>query len=459
MKLFVTILEDGPDRAIEAIRRIDADHDGVEIRAEKFSSFDLPVLRAATTKPIIFTRRGLPFDASVFRDAIAAGIDCVDVEYAPGVQVTNRDRVVLSHHDFEGMPDVESLSRDMRAYGCAHVKIAVTPRSFADNERLLRLLTIANKQPLTVIGMSERGLYSRILAPFKGSELMFVSRTEERTAAPGQLSVHRALEIYGSKRDALRADRVFAVVGNPAGHSLSPSIHNELFRQKDLPAAYTIASISSFDEITGPLLNGEPCGLSVTVPFKVDAFRFAQQQKATISENAKDCEAVNTLVNIRGPRPETRGQLLADNTDVDGFTSILSVVCGKDRKSVAIVGAGGTARAALVAVSRAKLHATVFNRTESKGGELASRFGARGEPLDALSRFDGEIIINTTTSDAEVEMPSRPGTTYVESSYGNPAAARRLDRLRDNGVHVFDGLDLLRAQAVRQHELFMKVFG
>jgi len=229
------------------------------------------------------------------------------------------------------------------------------------------------------------------------------------------------------------------------------SSDNGRFDVIDPATESTIASVASFDEITGALLNGEPCGLSVTVPFKVDAYRFALQQKASMGDNAKDCEAVNTLVN-------SRGQLLADNTDVDGFTTILRDVCGTDRKSVAIVGAGGTARAALVAVSRAKMHVTVFNRTESKGGELASRFGARSEPLDALSRFDGEIIINTTTSDAEVEMPSRAGMTYIESAYGSPAAARRLDRLRDNGVRVFDGLELLRAQAVRQHELFMKVF-
>ena len=452
MKLFVTILEDSPEVAIEAVRRIDADHDGVEIRAEKFASNDFAALRAATTKPIIFTRRGLPFDEAIFRDALKAGIDFVDVEYAPGLRVADPSRVVLSHHDFDGMPDVESLARDMRALGCAHTKIAVTPHDFADNERLLRLLP-----GLTVIGMGERGLYSRILAPFKGSELQFVSRTEERSAAPGQMSVHRALEIYGPDRGALRAERVFAVAGNPAGHSLSPSIHNELFRQKRVSAAYTIASVSAFDEVIEPFLSGEPCGLSVTVPFKVDAFHFAQKQGATIGANAKDCEAVNTLVNIRGPRPEARG-LAADNTDVDGFATILSEVCGKDRKSIAIVGAGGTARAALVAASRAKMHVTVFNRTESKGSDLASRFGASGEPLDALPRYDGEIIINTTTADADLEMPARSGMTYIESSYGNPAAALRLDRLRDNGVRVFDGLELLRAQAVRQHELFMKVF-
>lgn len=456
MKLFVTILEPDAGSAIEAIRRIDADHDGVEIRAEQFPSVDFRALRAATARPLLFTRRGLPFDAAAVNDAIAAGIDLVDVEYSPGLDIPHRGRVVLSHHDFDGMPDVETLARDMRAAGCAHIKIAVTPRNFGDNERLLSILN-AEDLSTTVIGMGERGLYSRILAPFKGSELVFVSRADDRSAAPGQIGLHRALEIYGADRGHLRAERVFAVVGNPASHSLSPSIHNELFRQKGVKAAYAIASIATFDEITGPLLNGEPCGLSVTVPFKVDAYRFAQSAGAEIADNARQCEAVNTLVN-RDPRPEARGLVLADNTDVDGFESILSEVCGRDRKSVAIVGAGGTARAALVAVTRLNMHVTVFNRTESKGSELALRFGAGAEPLGELKRFDGEIVINTATAGAEIEIQPRPGMTYIESSYGGEDNLRRQAVLRDNAVRVFDGLDLLRAQAVRQHELFMKVW-
>jgi 3-dehydroquinate dehydratase / shikimate dehydrogenase len=452
MKLFVTIFEETPERAIEAIRLIDADHDGVEIRAEKFGATRLGAFRSATSKPIILTRRGLPFDESIVHDAIASGLEFVDVEYAPGLTVDAklRKHIVLSHHDFDGMPDVESLARVMRSLGCAHVKIAVTPQNFADNERLLRLLPGA-----TVIGMGERGLYSRVLAPFKGSQLFFVSRSEDRTAAPGQLSLHRALEIYGDRRDTLRADRIFAIAGNPAGHSLSPAIHNQMFRRKGVSAAYTIASIENFDEITGPLLNGEPSGLSVTVPFKVDAFGFAQRSGADIGENARECEAVNTLVNLS---PQS-GVLIADNTDVDGFASILSEVCGRDRKSVAIVGAGGTARAALVAAARAKMHVTIFNRTDSKGGELASRFGAKSEPLDELKRFDGEIVINTTTADAEFDFQPRAGMTWIESAYGSSVVAKRDALLRQNGVQVFNGHDLLQAQATRQNELFMRVFG
>jgi 3-dehydroquinate dehydratase/shikimate dehydrogenase len=456
MKLFVTIHEETPEQALEAIRLIDRDHDGVEIRAEGFGAFEAGAFRAATSKPLILTRRGVPFDAAILRGALGAGIDYVDVEYSDAMDAAfierHRDQIVLSHHDFAGMPDVESLIRSMSASGCAHVKLAVTPKTFADNERLLRLVPPPASGPpwVTTIGMGERGLYSRVLAPFKGSALFFVSRSDGRSAAPGQLPLYRALEIYGDRRDSLHAGRVFAIAGNKASTSLSPTLHNELFRRKGVDAAYTVASIETFDEITGPFLRGEPCGLSVTVPFKVDAWRFAMEAGAKIGENARACEAVNTLVNLK--------TIVADNTDVDGFASILEQVCGRDRKSVAIVGAGGTARAALVAVARAKMNVTVFNRTVSNGRELASKFGAKSEPLEQLVRFDGEIVINTTTAEAEISMPSHAGLTYVESAYGAPAVAKRHARLRENGVQVFDGFDLLQAQLPRQHELFMRVF-
>jgi shikimate dehydrogenase len=251
-------------------------------------------------------------------------------------------------------------------------------------------------------------------------------------AAPGQLTLERALAIYGPERAALRAEKVFAIAGNPASHSHSPLIHNRLFREKGLPAAYTIASFELFDEIAQPFLRGEPCGLSVTAPFKEEAYVFAQAINAEIGENARACRAVNTLVN-------EGGRIVADNTDVDGFRRLL----GEPRGRVAIVGAGGTARAALAAVRGADV--TVYNRTPE-------RLGAR--PLAELAEFDGEVIIDTVP--AEVEVPLREGMTYIRAAYGTPS--RTLDQARAMGLRLFDGLALLEAQAVRQHELFLKVF-
>ncbi len=443
MRLVVTIFEPTAGKAVEAIRSLDRDHDLIEVRLDALADpqTDLRPFRAATAKPIIATLRGgghVPFER-----AFAAGIDLVDVEYEPGVELgPDRARVVLSHHDFHAVPDLAPLLTAMRALGCGFIKVAVTPRDFAGNRAILE----AAGSGVTMIGMGERGLYSRIAAPFYGSQFQFVSIDDRSSAAPGQLSLDRALDLYGRHRQALHADHLFAVIGNPAGHSGSPAIHNRLFRERGVAAAYTIASTESFTEVAEPFARGDrfaPAGLSVTAPFKEEAFAFAQGIGAGLSRNAMEAGAVNTL--LRG----TDG-IFADNTDIDGFSAILADICGGDRNSVAIIGGGGTARAALVAAARAGLHTTVYNRTL----ERAASFAGRVESLDALVHFDGEIVINTLPSGVHVAMALRPGMTYIQAAYASPAEGQSQSL---DGVQVFSGLDLLAAQAIRQNDLFVDI--
>ncbi|HKB81535.1 MAG TPA: type I 3-dehydroquinate dehydratase, partial [Thermoanaerobaculia bacterium] len=367
MHLVATIFEESRESAIAAIRALPAGgHDMVEVRLDAFEggSADFGAFRAASSKPIILTNRGgAPPDIVA---ALAAGIEFVDVEYRPDRDLgPYRDRIVLSHHDFESMPDVGSLIEEMTAFRCAHTKIAVTPRTLRENEVLLE----SARPGLTIFGMGERGLYSRILAPFFGSELAFAG-----SAAPGQLSLETAGAIYG-ERGLPRPEKIFAVAGNPAGHSLSPSIHNPLFRSHGLPAAYTIASFESFDEIAAAFEQGRIAGLSVTAPFKDDALAFAQRCGAAIASNAHEAAAVNTLV-------RTARGIVADNTDVDGFETLLRDAAG--RRS-AVVGAGGTGRAAVVALRRLGREVVVYNRTARPGTQ----------PLEALARCNADIVVNT----------------------------------------------------------------
>ncbi len=410
MKLVVTIHEATPERAIEAMRAIGAPHDMVEVRVDAFGGGapDFAAFRAATARPIIVTNRGgAPVD---FAAAYGAGIDFVDVEFGrdPGPR---RDGVVLSHHDFESVPDLDALAREMLALGCAHTKIAVTPKNFAGNARVLDAVAPG----MTLIGMGGRGLYSRILAPFLGSELVFVG-----SAAPGQFSLERALQIYGEQ--PRRPEHIFALAGNPAAHSGSPAIHNGRFRERGVAAAYAIFETGDFLDIAEPFARGErfaPLGLSVTAPFKEEALEFAARIGASIAPNAAEARAVNTLVHT------PRG-ILADNTDVDGFEALIA----KTRaKSAAVLGAGGTARAALVALRRAGIDATVFNRTAGKLG---------AEPLESFQRHDGELVINT--------LPTHRDDADINAAYGERRAPN-------------DGYALLEAQAVRQNELFLQACG
>jgi 3-dehydroquinate dehydratase type I len=438
MKLVVTILEKSPGRAIEVIRALDADHDAIELRTDAFGgrSIDWRAVRAATAKPIIATNRGgghVDIEA-----AIGAGIDFVDVEWGSETPAAHRQRVVLSHHDYNGMLDVETLVYEMRAAGCAQVKLAVTPHDFADNARLLALLDDA--PDLTVIGMGDRGLYARILAPFFGSAMQFVSVDDARSAAPGQLALERALAIYGSRRDELRANTIFAIVGNPAAHSGSPAIHNAIFRERGVAAAYAIFETDDFLDIAQPFVSGQrfaPAGLSITAPFKEEALAFAQRIGAEIAPNAREAGAVNTLVRIDD-------RIVADNTDVDGFASLIGKTSAR---SAAVVGAGGTARAALVALRRSGIAATVFNRTAGK---------LDAQPLDTLASWRGDLVINTLPGNVAVALPS--AGTIIETAYGGIETAYGGIETADGGEWraTFTGLDLLRAQAVRQSELFLE---
>lgn len=409
MKLIVTIFEETFDAALRAIAALrDVDHDAIELRAERLGAIDLQTLRASTSKPILLTHRGVRVDEALIARAIGAGIDLVDVEWHPSLHIErHRERIVLSHHDYEGMSGSVDV---MRRFGCAHVKLAVTPATLDDNLRLLGMLggrTGASAAlGVTVIGMGERGLYSRILAPFLGSELAFVGN-----AAPGQITLERALAIYGSERDSLHASHVFAIAGNPAGHSLSPAIHNPLFRERGVDAAYTIASFETFDEIARAFERGELRGMSITAPFKEEAFAYAERIDAHIRGNARACGAINTLVRMRD------GCIVADNTDVDGFEALLGTP-----KNVAIAGAGGTAKAAIVAVERAGARYTIFNRSSH-------------EPLEKLREFDGDLIIDTLPVAIELP-PIRTITASYTKSEG--------------------GLALLHAQAVRQNEIFVE---
>lgn len=424
MKLVATILEETPQRAIDVIRTLDADHDAIELRVDAFGGrgVDWRAVRAATTKPIIATQRGgghVGIEA-----AIGAGIDFVDVEWGSEIPAAHRDRIVLSHHDYDGMPDVEALVRELRAAGCGQVKLAVTPGGFSDNARLLALLD--GSPELTVIGMGDRGLYARILAPFFGSAMQFVSIDEARSAAPGQLTLERALAIYGTRREALRAGTVFAIAGNPAAHSGSPAIHNALFREHSVAASYAIFETDDFLDIAEPFARGQrfaPAGLSITAPFKEEALAFAQRIGAEIAPNAGEAGAVNTLVRMGG-------RIVADNTDVDGFASLIEKTTAR---TAAVIGAGGTARAALIALRRAGIEATVFNRT-------AGKLNARA--LDQLASWRGDLVINTLPSNVAIALPT--AVTIIEAAYGRETHAD------------FTGLDLLRAQAVRQSELFLE---
>jgi shikimate dehydrogenase len=240
------------------------------------------------------------------------------------------------------------------------------------------------------------------------------------------------------------------VLGWPVAHSRSPAIQNAAliaagcsgWRYQLLPVAPEL-----FDEVVWALPAAGFRGANVTIPHKPAALALATRPTA----RATAIGAANTLLF------EPSGEIVADNTDAPALVD--SIAIDLEGASVLVLGAGGTARAAVWALDDAGAAVTVWNRTAERARELCADLG--GTPVTAGRPAD--LLVNCTAmgldgSDALDGLPLAPGDlagfravvdfVYTDGGTALVRAAREL------GVPTVDGLDLLIAQGALSFELF-----
>ncbi|XTZ18022.1 shikimate dehydrogenase [Micromonospora echinospora] len=250
-----------------------------------------------------------------------------------------------------------------------------------------------------------------------------------------------------------------AVVGTPIAHSLSPAIHNAGYAAAGLTGwSYTriecdAAGLPGLVAGLGP----EWAGLSVTMPGKEAALTVA----AEVSPVAAAVGAANTLVH----RPD--GTWYADNTDVVGMVEVLTAAGVAPGATVTVLGAGGTARAAVAAAARlAAKSVTVAARRPEAVAELRPVAGALGVPMaaapwaEAAAHLDADVVVSTLPKGAADPFADpaawRPGTVCFDALY-DPWPTPLAASAQAAGCPVVSGLDLLLAQAVGQFEHFTGV--
>lgn len=248
----------------------------------------------------------------------------------------------------------------------------------------------------------------------------------------------------------------YVVIGNPVAHSLSPEIHAHFARATGEAISYErlLVEPGDFTRAAGAFFAQGGRGANVTLPFKVDAFDFAQQR----THRAGQAGAVNTL--IRG-----EAAIVGDNTDGAGLLRDLTANLGfaLAGRRVLLLGAGGAARgviAPLLAASPAVL--VVANRSMDRAHELARRFRdagpVEGSGFDAISgAFD--LVVNATSASTRgeaIELPEgifAPGALAYDMAYGQAARAF-LDQASAAGARVSDGLGMLVEQAAESFFLW-----
>ena len=455
-KLCVTVTA---DTTAELRTRRDqvVDADLIELRVDTVKDPSAAAALAGRKKPVIFTCRpksqGGHFAGSeeerraILSEALALGAEFVDLEFtgscADLMERTGGRRIVLSHHDFDGVPaNLPELAQAMLSSGAEVVKLAITARGLRDNVTL-RHIARGTRVPMSLIAMGDAGLPSRVLATWIGSCWTYAGNG----VAPGQISDRVLHDEYRFRRIGART-AVYGVVGKPVSHSVSPAMHNAAFRSGHLDAVYLPLAASDFDDFLAFAGEAPIAGVSVTAPFKVNAF-----------ETADECDPVSRRIQSVNTLRRDGSRWLGCNTDVTGFLAPLESTLRVRGIRAAILGAGGAARSVSVALASAGVRVTIAARRQDQAQAVAALTGAAVTtwPPDPAS---WDLLVNATPVGTSPNSAVSPlpdaylfhGGGVVYDLVYNPPHTRLLQDAARAGCRTIGGLDMLVAQAQAQFE-------
>jgi len=403
--------------------------------------------------------RSLSEELEILEKAVLAGCQIVDLEVESAEQAkpaqiarlrTAGAALLISFHDFTRTRSLEQVADRIESFEPDYVKVVSTARSLADNLAVLRLIENRSLSSRVVgIAMGEEGILSRVLGPRAGAAFTFASLTDGIETAAGQMSARTLLDLYRMEH-LDHATRIFGVAGNPISHSLSPLLHNMGFRREIVNAVMLPLKVRSLDDLLTVVRELPLAGVAVTMPLKEEVL----PHLANMDPLTAKIGACNTL------RTGADGKLYGFNTDVAGVIRPLEKRLKLKGARVAVLGAGGAARAAVFGLVDQGAEVFVVNRTHEHAVALARQAKAKSlkHEIFAKQRFD--VLINATPCGMKSMKQALPieehelNAGIVFDMVYNPMETPLLKLARSRGSHVVTGLEMFMQQGARQFEIW-----
>ena len=240
---------------------------------------------------------------------------------------------------------------------------------------------------------------------------------------------------------------IFALFGNPVGHSLSPLMHNATFKRMKVDAHYVPFCVENLEDAVRGIRGLNIRGVSITIPFKTAVMPYLD----AVDESSLRIGAVNTILN------DNNGRLKGYNTDWVGLIRDLEESLEVRGKTFAILGAGGAARAAVFGLLKEGGIPIIVNRTIEKGQEMAREFGCPFYPLSEIEKIKADCLINTTpvgmVPDREkspVGRESLMNFRWVMDIIYNPLKTKLLRDAKEAGCIALTGVGMFVHQGAEQ---------
>lgn len=398
---------------------------------------------------------------SVLREAIIGGADYVDLEIdvAKSVPRYGTTKRIVSFHNFDETPlDLNQIYAEMAECDPDIIKLVTMANCQEDNIRILELVRAANI-PTVGFCMGEFGITSRLLCGQFGSPFTYAGFSRDREMAPGQLTFAEVRNLY--RYDKVTDNtKVFAVVGDPIAHSMSPLLHNAAFRKAGFDGVYLPMRIpeGSLTTTIKELERLNIQGYSVTIPHKHEALQVAD----SLDEMAEEIGAANTLFRENNEWRATNTDCDAiEQTVLEGLKPLPDGDSGLEDKRVLILGAGGAARAAVHAMLRNDARVTLTNRSRDRGQRLAGEMDCKLLPWENRSTEEYDVLINCTSVGMHPNVDETPfpdhwlrEETLVFDTVYTPENTLLLKQARERGCATASGVEMFVRQAARQFEIF-----
>jgi shikimate dehydrogenase len=248
----------------------------------------------------------------------------------------------------------------------------------------------------------------------------------------------------------MNEEAVFALIGNPVAHSCSPLMHNFAYEELKFQARYVAFRVTDLENALRGIRALQIGGVSITIPFKVEVMKYLDE----VDEEARKIGAVNTIIH-------REGKLIGHNTDWRGIVRTLQEVMEIKGRSFVILGAGGTAQAAVYAITAAGGCPMIVNRTKQTGRRLALAWGIPFYPLADIGRLKADCLINTTPIGMHPHIDASPVAAGVLNNFRwvmdvvySPLQTKLLREAERAGCGVLSGLTMFVHQGAEQIKLW-----
>lgn len=369
-------------------------------------------------------------------------------------QIPIEKRVVAWHGAAGDLAGLKARFAQLSSAPARLYKLVTRATRISDELTALSLLKSLGRSDTIAYSNGPLGFWSRVAALHLGAPAIFglVPNGSVMTSEP---TITKLIEDYGLP-GVLPIREIFAIIGSPIFHSLSPRLHNAAYRAMGHNALFVPLLVESFDEFWQEVVQsrvldslGFPInGMTVASPHKEAALLIA----GMVSPMARQAESANVLV-------RNNGSWKADTTDPE-----VVYMAGRERsiqvrhKRAAVIGCGGAGRAIAAALAQSGAGVTLINRGAERGRHAARLLGL---PYISLPDFDAEgydIVVNATPVGRDSdEVPFKleqlnNEAVVIDLVYGSrPTPLVGSTAAREQ--IVIDGRDVLLTQVLRQFRI------